>query len=183
MMKKVIDTNKEQQEGPSTSIEPDTNELEVEDKKKSPTLAEEAIEYPALENLTSDEIDLTSNCYKILEVFKYVTEEISSEKAVTTSKIILLIDALTNWCNEWLRKKDLPHQVTSLTKTLLGLEKRFGEVGDDLLLAEATFLDPRFKKYGFSNPEAFERCKERIISKIGDSRQQDVLPSPQHRMQ
>ncbi|KAG8237260.1 hypothetical protein J437_LFUL011290 [Ladona fulva] len=61
-----------------------------------------AIKYPALENLTPDEIDLMSNCCKILEVFKDVTEEIST----------------------------------------------------------------------------YERCKERIISKIGDSRQQDVLPSP-----
>ncbi|KAG8235477.1 hypothetical protein J437_LFUL011868 [Ladona fulva] len=61
-----------------------------------------AIEYPALENLTSDEMYLMSNCCKILEVFKDVTEVIST----------------------------------------------------------------------------YERWKERIFSKIGDSRQQDVLLSP-----
>ncbi|KAG8237261.1 hypothetical protein J437_LFUL011291 [Ladona fulva] len=55
MMKKVIDTNKEQQEGPSTSIEPDTNELEVEDKRKSPTLAEEEC-FPFAERHTAENL-------------------------------------------------------------------------------------------------------------------------------
>ncbi|KAG8235353.1 hypothetical protein J437_LFUL015862 [Ladona fulva] len=175
-----------------------------------------AIEYAALENLTSNEIELMYNCCKILEVFKDVTKEISSEKAVTPSKINLIIDALTNWCNEWLQKKDLPHQVVgkmadhtnmhcsshatypqkpcclwtppsrslhrpdvnfSYGKILEGLEKRFEEIGDNPLLAESTFLEPRFLKYGFSNPEAYERCKKRIISKIRDSRKQNVLTS------
>lgn len=37
--------------------------------------------------------------------------------------------------------------------------KRFGQLEKDMLLAEATFLDPRFKKYGFKNHFAFQDTK------------------------
>ncbi|CAI6375459.1 unnamed protein product [Macrosiphum euphorbiae] len=43
--------------------------------------------------------------------------------------------------------------------------KRFGQLEKDMLLAEATFLDPRFKKYGFKNHFAFQDTKRSIVNK------------------
>jgi len=49
------------------------------------------------------------------------------------------------------------------------------------LLAEATFLDPRFKKYGFQNNFAFQDIKRSIINKgkliLKQQRQNNALPA------
>lgn len=55
-----------------------------------------AINYPNLENLNNEEFNILEKCCELLGVFKDVTEEISSEKKVTASKIILLSSGLKN---------------------------------------------------------------------------------------
>jgi len=46
------------------------------------------------------------------------------------------------------------------------LDKRFGaNYESNTLLSEATFLDPRFKKYGFQKEELFQKVKDTIINK------------------
>lgn len=46
------------------------------------------------------------------------------------------------------------HKLTEKTN------KRFGQLEKNMLLTEATFLDPRFKKYGFKNHIAFQDTKK-----------------------
>lgn len=67
---------------------------------KDSLIATIALHYPKaqLTNLTNDDINLLTKCCEILRVFKDVTEEMSSEKFITVSKIILLSNALKNWC-------------------------------------------------------------------------------------
>lgn len=70
---------------------------------------------------------------KALKCFLEVTEEVSAEKNVTVSKLIILSNAL----------------IKHLTVMHLQLKKHFQNIADNLLLAESTFLDPRFKKKCF----------------------------------
>ncbi|CAI6352451.1 unnamed protein product [Macrosiphum euphorbiae] len=50
------------------------------------------------------------------------------------------------------------------------------------MLAEATFLDPRFKKFGFKNNFAFQDVKRSIINKgkliLSQQQQNNALPVP-----
>lgn len=45
-------------------------------------------------------------------------------------------------------------------------EKRFEGIGEQRLLTEATILDPRFKKKGFSNTTSYERAYQKIIQRV-----------------
>jgi len=45
------------------------------------------------------------------------------------------------------------------------IDTRFGDNEKNMLMAEATFLDPRFKNYGFKNHIAFQDVKKSIINK------------------
>lgn len=39
------------------------------------------------------------------------------------------------------------------------LSKRFHNIEENLLIAEASFLDPRFKGHGFADAKAFDKTK------------------------
>ncbi|KAL5240622.1 hypothetical protein ACI65C_008032 [Semiaphis heraclei] len=66
-----------------------------------------------------------------------------------------------------LSTKDLTSQVNNMLIKLKGeLDKRFGaNYESNTLLSEATFLDSRFKKYGFQKEELFQKVKDTIINK------------------
>ncbi|CAI6355807.1 unnamed protein product [Macrosiphum euphorbiae] len=83
----------------------------------------------------------------ILERFKEITTDLSSEKSVPISKVILYSQALITYSTQ-LPTKDLTPQYES-----------------NPLLSEATFLDHRFKKYGFQNEQSFKKVKEIIVNK------------------
>jgi len=108
---------------------------------------------------------LTQSC-SILERFKEITIDLSSEKSVSISKVILYSQALKKYITN-LPTKDLTPQVNNMLNKLKGeLNKRFGaNYESNTLLSEATFLDPWFKKYGFQNEKLFQKVKETIISK------------------
>lgn len=52
--------------------------------------------------------------------------------------------------------------IKKLTEEII---KRFDQLEKNMLLAEATFLDPRFKNHGFKNHIAFQDTKKSIINK------------------
>ena len=55
-----------------------------------------------------------------------------------------------------------------VNKLKLEINKRFGnylQYESNPLLSETTFLDPRFKKYGFQNEQSFKKIKEIIVNK------------------
>lgn len=62
---------------------------------------------------------------------------------------------------------ELPENAKALKDELLkAINLRFDKIEENNIFAEATFLDPRFKKYGFSNAVNFENIKELIITKL-----------------
>ncbi|RVE40881.1 hypothetical protein evm_014470 [Chilo suppressalis] len=60
------------------------------------------IDYPDTINMTSEDIEVLESAIKILSFFKDVTEEMSSEKNVTVSEVILISNALKNKCLKFL---------------------------------------------------------------------------------
>nr|CAD7573701.1 unnamed protein product [Timema californicum] len=57
--------------------------------------------------------------------------------------------------------------VKEMTIKLLGaLNKRFKVIEENKVFAEATVLDHRFKRHGFSDPDNFERVKNDIINQV-----------------
>ncbi|XP_029341451.1 zinc finger BED domain-containing protein 1-like [Acyrthosiphon pisum] len=115
----------------------------------------------------SDWNTLTQSC-DILERFKEITIDLSSEKSVSISKVILYSQALITYSTQ-LSTKDLTPQVNNMVIQLkLEINKRFGNYlhyESNPLLSEATFLDPRFKKYGFQNEQSFKKIKKIVINK------------------
>jgi hypothetical protein len=52
------------------------------------------INYPVIENITNEEVIVLGQVCELLKVFKDCAEEISSEKEVSASKIILLSSSI-----------------------------------------------------------------------------------------
>mgnify|MGYP000209209441 CR=1 FL=1 len=124
-----------------------------------------AIHYPELHNITNEDIILIEQICDLLKVFKDCTEEMSSEKQVTLSKVILLQQALKKWCTKEQNKADIKDQVRAMAGNLLEtLEKRFKGIEEHLIFSQATLLDPRLKKQGFSEARYFERAKQSLIA-------------------
>lgn len=48
-------------------------------------------------------------------------------------------------------------------------EKKFSGVEDNHIFAEATLLDPRFKKKGFSNDGYYRRTYQNVVKRISNS--------------
>jgi hypothetical protein len=102
---------------------------------------------------------------ELLKVFKDYTEVISSEKQITASKIIFLNQSLKKWCNMFINQPSVNSIVEEMAVTLLeALNKLFKAIEGNKLFAEVTLLDPRFKRYGFSDPHCFERAKQSLVS-------------------
>lgn len=60
-------------------------------------------------------------------------------------------------------KKWIPPEVLSMAKKLMEkVNQRFIYIEDNLIISEATFLDPRYKKQGFINMNNFEKTKNSV---------------------
>ena len=130
--------------------------------------------------LTTEEWDALSEIAVVLRPFDAVTREISAEKVVTASKIIMLARCLITACNKIqpTLRTELSKQL--LTKLLEGMQKRFGALESNMLLARATFLDPRFKKNGFVTGSGYANVKESVtaaISRLLSAAPVDALPT------
>ncbi|KAL4141979.1 hypothetical protein QTP88_004512 [Uroleucon formosanum] len=117
-------------------------------------------------SLTSDDWQIISKSCDIVKRFEEITIEMSNEKGVTISKTILFTQALINFCNKLMTQhQTIPCIDSFIHKLTEETNKRFGQLENDMLLAVATFLDPRFKKYGFKNHFAFQDTKRSIVNK------------------
>lgn len=59
-----------------------------------------------------------------------------------------------------LQNEEIPEQVFNMTIRMIEqLNKRFLNTEENLLIVESTFLDPRFKKHGFTDMKAYGRTK------------------------
>jgi hypothetical protein len=72
---------------------------------------------------------------------------------------------LKKWSKRFITQPGLNGIVEEIAVKLLeALNKRFKAIEENKLFAEATMLDPRFKRHGFSDPQCFERAKQSLVS-------------------
>ncbi|KAJ4926117.1 hypothetical protein JOQ06_008300 [Pogonophryne albipinna] len=131
---------------------------------KEPLVSTLALINPLLPALTPEEWDTTKEVCDILKPFEEVTVEMSSESFVTGSKAILMAWGLQRIVAHRQRNPSIHEPVKVMVNFLAAdLEKRFGQVERVRVLAEATLLDPRFKKHAFVNERNAEETVSRVV--------------------
>jgi len=103
--------------------------------------------------LSISDWQLITNICDILKRFKEITIEISSEKTITISKVVVFPKVLLNYCAQLKQKYPTTSTSTEITAFINVLTKevncRFGNLEKNMLYAEAVILDSRFKKHVF----------------------------------
>lgn len=119
------------------------------------------------ENLTPDDFYIMEHYCSVFKPFKEMTIELSSEKGVSISKVIILCNVLLSHIKKKKNEPNLPSAIYSMLLTMeTKAEKRFERIEEQRLLIEATILDPRFKKRGFSNTKSYEFAYQKIIQRV-----------------
>lgn len=118
------------------------------------------------EYLTNNDWYIINKTCEILKPFKEITVEISAEKSVSISKIVVLSKSLIKYCNKIKLEDYLSIEMYNMVNVLVKeVETRLGSIELIPLYAEATILDPRFKCYGFLHQHAYNKGKKSLISK------------------
>lgn len=143
-----------------------------------------AIENPEHNSLSPSDWVMLQTIANVLEIFKAITEEISAEKNVTLSKLILMVNAI----NKHLVKVSLEYNTDIKIRELIiqlqtSMTARFAEIDNLELVTHATFLDPRFKKYGFPDSTKYDKCVSTLKRKILSTQSvllniEDTQPQP-----
>jgi len=104
--------------------------------------------------ITNQEWELIDSACKLLGIFNNVTEEMSAEQNVTISKQNLY---------EKNSNEIIIQMASEIKKTLFNY---FKNLEDNEIQAQSIILDPRFKKFGFSNENKFQISKTNLQQKL-----------------
>ncbi|KAL0868272.1 hypothetical protein ABMA27_007803 [Loxostege sticticalis] len=125
-------------------------------------------------SLSTDDWQIIEQAIPILKIFNDVTIEISAEKNVTLSKVsqnLTLYKIMSNFVKGLLRgANNTPRmpQIQSLLTTLdQQLDRRFAHLESNDMYAEATILDPRFKRRGFKHDWNYETALNVLKQRVG----------------
>ncbi|KAL4091970.1 hypothetical protein QTP88_026565 [Uroleucon formosanum] len=122
-----------------------------------------------VDNLIIEDFEIMQHYCEIFKPFKEATVELSSEKGVSISKVLILTQMLHSHIKNNIQNIQLPHTIhLMLSKMLTKADKKFEGIENQrvLLETEATLLDPRFKKKAFDNHIIYQRTYDRIVEKI-----------------
>ncbi|XP_072401153.1 E3 SUMO-protein ligase ZBED1-like [Diabrotica undecimpunctata] len=136
-----------------------------------------AVDEPHLNTLSPSDWNILEKSVEVLNLFYQVTEEISAETTVTISKVILFVNSMNNHLQNCINLQNPPEVNNLLEKLQAQINRRFEDFESNELTSEATFLDPRFKKYGFSSDDQYENTLKSIKEKISYS---DVTANTPH---
>ncbi|KAM8709529.1 hypothetical protein ACLKA7_016349 [Drosophila subpalustris] len=99
----------------------------------------------------------------ILQPFYEVTVEVSSEKNVTLSTVLLI----TKIMQSIMSKPFTDFAELELTRIIKSeMMMRFGDIEKNFIYAESTILDPRFKSRGFKNEDNFKDAVRNLKIKL-----------------
>lgn len=142
-------------------------------KIKEPLMATLAIVRSDLA-LSTEDWTLIEMTLPILKTFYEVTVEISTEKTVSLSKVIVYCRLLLRQVSHRLSEAAMDSiKIQNLLATLEDqLQSRFGSIegSRNPLYAECTILDPRFKGKGFRDEENFKRALASLSMRVGAMR-------------
>ncbi|XP_040278901.1 E3 SUMO-protein ligase ZBED1-like isoform X2 [Bufo bufo] len=130
---------------------------------KEAIIAALALVKPRLPTLTLEEWDLIKDACEVLKPFEEVTMEISTERYVTASKVILMARGLQKAVQRLRGAISNYGPVSEMINALTDeMQKRFYQIEHIQQLAEATLLDPRFKRRAFHDPVAANEASKSV---------------------
>lgn len=143
-------------------------------KIKNAIISTLALESPHINTLTEEDWSVLEQLIDILDIFKDITDEISAEKNVTSSKIFIFTKAIYFHLRQFSIKPDFPNELKSVVGEMLNqFYSRFGDAENNNILAESTILDPRFKKYGFKDEGKYTASVANLRKKLSALRALD----------
>ncbi|KAJ8937228.1 hypothetical protein NQ314_011983 [Rhamnusium bicolor] len=120
-----------------------------------------------LPTLTMEEWSVLKELCKILRPFETATCSVSDENYLSASLVIVVTNGLLDVCSELVNIANLSDtSKIAINKLENGLRERLGNVEYSNILAMCTFLDARFKTFGFKNADAVERVRKNVISAV-----------------
>ncbi|KAL7728745.1 hypothetical protein ACLKA6_004113 [Drosophila palustris] len=120
--------------------------------------------------LSSDDWKIVEGVLPILQPFFQITEEVSAEKNVTLSKVIVLVGILQKKMAIMSTLEEDHTLAAVIEKISIEMIERFKDYEYNVLYAESTILDPRFKGRVFKSQEAFKKSVAEIKKKISATR-------------
>ncbi|XP_049318602.1 zinc finger BED domain-containing protein 4-like [Bactrocera dorsalis] len=150
--------------------------VKVEDAVKSTV----ALIDKELPRISPEEWLLLKDLLTVLKPFEYTTKEISGQKYCTGSMVIPIVNGLKSVFTRWAKANTYVDPVKAVTFELLnGINERIGNTERSNTLDMASFLDPCFKNFAFSDPTIADMYKNRIIADVGRIIQEAQANEPQ----
>lgn len=151
---------------------------------------------PNVQVLSWADWDVIARACQLLMALYEAAIEISAEKYLPASKAMVMIKGLLKLCQEQLDVPDQPPTIEKMANIMMSsMSTWFGNLELKPLFAEATMLDPRFKRSGFSDSSAADQAlcgiTEAASQDLDDDLQQsgtanvtyvNVAPKAQKRM-
>jgi len=132
---------------------------------------------PNVQVLSWADWDVIARACQLLMALYEAAIEISAEKYISASKAMVMIRGLSKLCQDQLDIPDQPPTIEKMANIMMSsVSTWFGNLELKPLFAEATMLDPRFKRSGFSDSSAADQAlcgiSEAANQNLDDSFQQ-----------
>lgn len=131
---------------------------------QEPLEAAIAILHSPVENLSNDEWSVLKELVLVFRPFTQLTVELSAEKNVSVSKVIVMIKCLKMNIDSLQVKTNTAKEVIQKLSNEIAI--KFKDVEYYSVFSRATFLDPRFKQHGFFNEDASRKVRDIITTDI-----------------
>lgn len=117
-------------------------------------------------NLTSNEWKKCSELVEVLEPFESITREMSGERFLTGSQIIVLTAGIAHVCSILMKKSYHSDILTVVADLQKGISTRLKNIEHSKTVGVCTFLDPRFKQHAFTSQTTMESIKDTVIKLV-----------------
>lgn len=137
---------------------------------------EDAVKYALAEtqtdvsSLTSSEWHIIRQLIKMLKPLENVISTIKYESYFIASLVIPMVNGMRTLYNNYSTKQLFNNQMLDVLHSIIwSISEHFSDVENCDALTIATFLDPRFKYFAFSNDNTFSRTKHDVIKLLSNS--------------
>ncbi|KAL4009459.1 hypothetical protein ACER0C_003311 [Sarotherodon galilaeus] len=128
--------------------------------------------------LSHEEWEVLQEACTVLEPFEQVTVEISADKRVTASKMLILCKGLQRVTAEHQTRVTIGKVKELVDALCASMDRKFHRMEYNAVLCKTTILDPRFKKLVFNDNRAVDEALQRITAAARSS-QPTPLPGNQ----
>lgn len=117
-------------------------------------------------NLLQPDFEIMKYYCDIFKPFSEVIIELSSEKEISISKVLILVDMLISHLKNK-QEKDLPQNIYHMVEKMESkTDRKFQNINMQRILTKTTILDPRFKKKGFNFISSYQQAYQKLILSV-----------------